>query len=104
MSKYWESGSDLVDDWYADVAAYAYDGDCDQEGCTNSVYSGRMTCQDCREELERADLIEFSDTKGQRREQRRQRDRMGMVKHLEGTFRPIKMPSPKIRGAGRKRP
>lgn len=85
------------DTLWDDVEAYAYDGECDQDGCTNSVYSGRETCQDCREELERADLIEYSDTKGQRREAHRQRDRMGMVKHLEPNVRPAKMPKSKVR-------
>lgn len=63
----------------------------------HSIFKGQDSCDECRKEEEDLELLEYSETKGQRREARRSRGRYGMVKHLEPNVRPASFPKVKVR-------
>jgi hypothetical protein len=63
----------------------------------HSIFKGDDSCYECRKEEEDIELLEYSDTKGQRREAQRERGRLGMVKHLPPDIRPMKMPKGRVK-------
>jgi hypothetical protein len=85
----WET----YDPGYIDPCDYEY-GEC--ERCMSMTYGSEKLCHDCRLEDEELELLEYDQTKGQRRAARREKGRMGPVRHLPGSFRPAKLPKPNV--------
>lgn len=93
---------ELRADWEIDDESYFYDsydyqGECERLYCNNAIYGEQKVCNECAIEDGKMELLEYSETRGQRRESKRSRGRYGMVKHLPGDFRPMKMPKGKVR-------